>query len=177
MKEGRKPDGSLKALGPGIPARSLSDHGDMRPSVVVEARVGLLHHRVLVDGASSAVWRGRGGWHLVEGSSCVLPGRVRYDSMRDRIHIDSPAGLLEIRFRWRNTTFTWRGRRYRIESAFAGRVRIVDDVRPAVEGKTTWSGVRLTYVDPELRPIERELALGLALRAQAWAIAVAAGAA
>src|SRR3972149_9595780 len=61
MKEGRKPDGSLKALGPGIPARPLSDRGDMRPSVVVEARVGLLHHRVLVDGASSAVWRGRGG--------------------------------------------------------------------------------------------------------------------
>jgi hypothetical protein len=92
--------------------------------------------------------------------------------MRDRIHIDSPAGLLEIRFRWRNTTFMWRGRRYRIESAFAGRVRIVNDVRPAVEGKTTWSGVRLTYVEPELRPIERELALGLALRAQAWVVAV-----
>ena len=177
MKEGRKPDGSLKALGPGIPARSLSDHGDMRPSVLVEARVGLLHHRVLVDGASSAVWRGRGGWHLVEGSSGVLPGRVRYDSMRDRIHIDSAAGLLEIRFRWRNTTFMWRGRRYRIESAFAGRTSSTIRTRPAVEGKTTWSGVRLTYVDPELRPIERELALGLALRAQAWAIAVAAGAA
>jgi len=173
MKEGRKPDGSLKALGPGIPARSLSDHGDMRPSVVVEARVGLLHHRVLVDGASSAVWRGRGGWHLVEGSSGVLPGRVRYDSMRDRIHIDSAAGLLEIRFRWRNTTFMWRGRTYRIQPSAWGRVTILDGNRPVVQGRLTLSGIRLDSVDPEFRDIERELAFGLAQRATTIAMVVA----
>jgi hypothetical protein len=140
--------------------------------VVVEARIGLLHHRVLVDGTAASVWSGRGGWNLVEGPAGTPLGRVRYDAWRDRIHIDSPAGLLEIRFRWRNTVFTWRGRRYRVEPLLLSRIRVMDGPRAAVEGTTTWSGVRLTYIDPELRPIARELALGFAIRVQTWLVSV-----
>ncbi len=38
--------------------------------------------------------------------------------------------------------------------------------QPVTIGKITWSGVRFDGMDPEFRDIERELALGLGLRAQ-----------
>ena len=177
MGERRKPDASLKSLCGGIPGAPLSVLRALGDLVVVEARIGLLHHRVLVDGAAASVWSGRGGWNLVEGPAGAPLGRVRYDVWRDRIHIDSPAGLLEIRFRWRNTTFAWRGRRYLIESALLSRIRVMDGLRTAVEGTTTWNGVRLAYVDLELRPIARELALGLAIRTQTWFVSVVAASA
>jgi len=64
-----------------------------------------------------------------------------------------------------------------IESALLSRIRVMDGLRTAVEGTTTWNGVRLAYVDPELRPIARELALGLAIRTQTWFVSVVAASA
>src|SRR2546422_8339343 len=86
----------------------------MRPrldveTVIVESKLGILRDRVLVGGREIAVHRGRHGWRLVAGARGGL-GRVQYDGWRDRLTIQSPSGSLEIRFRWRNTMFPWRGR-------------------------------------------------------------------
>src|SRR5438128_1478880 len=98
----------------------------MRPglevgTVIVESKLGILRDRVLVGGREIAVHRGRHGWRLVAGARGGL-GRVQYDGWRDRLTIQSPSGSLEIRFRWRNTMFPWRGRVYRVGSMLAMRV-------------------------------------------------------
>src|SRR2546422_11596927 len=89
----------------------------MRPgldveTVIVESKLGILRDRVLVGGREIAVHRGRHGWRLVAGARGGL-GRIQYDGWRDRLTIQSPSGSLEIRFRWRNTMFPWRGGGYR----------------------------------------------------------------
>src|SRR2546426_12214396 len=88
----------------------------MRPrldveTVIVESKLGILRDRVLVGGREIAVHRGRHGRRLVAGARGGL-GRVQYDGWRDRLTIQSPSGSLEIRFRWRNTMFPWRGAVY-----------------------------------------------------------------
>src|SRR3989442_12633623 len=88
----------------------------MRPgldvkTVIVESKLGILRDRVLVGGREIAVHRGRHGWRLVAAARGGL-GRVQYDGWRDRLTIQSPSGSLEIRFRWRNPMFPWRGRGY-----------------------------------------------------------------
>ncbi|HKW42896.1 MAG TPA: hypothetical protein VJP06_01800 [Thermoplasmata archaeon] len=136
--------------------------------MVVEARLGLFRSFVFTDGVPEGIRRGRSGWLYVVG----LPGgsgRVRYDGWRDRVEIESAAGGLEIRFRWRNTTFFWQGRTYRFVPSVWGRLAILDETVPVVEGHTTWSGVWLEQVGPAFRAIQRELAVGLAKRAQAFA--------
>jgi hypothetical protein len=139
--------------------------------VTVEVRMGILRDRLVVDRGEYGILRGRGGWRQV-----VDPqggrGRVRYNSWRDRIEIESPAGSLQIRFRWRNTTFSWRGRAYRVTPTGWSRVTIMDGSRPVVEARYTLSGIRLEALDPEFRLIERELAIGFAQRAIAWAMAM-----
>ena len=139
--------------------------------MTVEARLGLLRDRVFEGGEELPVRRGRGGWREVVGPTGT--GRVRYDGWRDRILIESAAGNLLIPFRWRNTTFTWQGRMYRIASGFWSRLKIFDGEREAAGGKVTLAGFRFEFVVPELRAIERELAIGLGLRAQAFAAVMA----
>src|SRR2546422_5948584 len=95
----------------------------MRPrldveTVIVESKLGILRDRVLVGGREIAVHRGRHGWRLVAGARGGL-GRVQYDGWRDRLTIQSPSGSLEIRFRWRNTMFPWRGGGFPAGSVFA----------------------------------------------------------
>src|SRR2546422_10737852 len=88
----------------------------MRPrldveTVIVESKLGILRDRVLVGGREIAVHRGRHGRRLVAGARRGL-GRVQYDGWRDRLTTQSPSGSLQIRFRWRNTMFPWRGRAF-----------------------------------------------------------------
>ena len=134
----------------------------------VESKIGLLHDRVFVDRDEYEVVRGRRGWRVIIDSHTPV-GRVRYDSLRDRLSIESPSGPLEIRFRWRGTTFAWRGRTYRVGSMVWNRLSIFEGDRPVLEGKLIWSGVRLETIAPEFREIARELAVGLGLRAMAIA--------
>jgi hypothetical protein len=54
-------------------------------------------------------------------------------------------------------------------------VRIFDGDREVAGGKVTWGGFRFESVLPELHPIERELAIGLGLRAQTFAAMMAVG--
>ena len=151
----------------------------MRPgldveTVIVESKLGILRDRVLVGGREIAVRRGRHGWRLVAGARGGV-GRVQYDGWRDRLTIQSPSGSLEIRFRWRNTTFPWRGRIYPVGSMLGNRVTLYRGSEPVAVGKVTWGGVRFEMMDPEFRDIERELAIGFGLRAQAIAVAIIAG--
>lgn len=87
-----------------------------------------------------------------------------YSPFSDRLRIETPEGPLEVRFRWRRTTFVWRGRTYRVRSILWGDVRIEEGDRIVLHGKTTWSGVRFNRVAPELEPVAQELALGFAFR-------------
>ena len=137
----------------------------------VEARFGLLHDRVFADGTEYEVRRGRHGFHLIVDPDGAA-GRVHYDGWRDRLSIDSPHGSLEIRFRWRHTTFPWRGRVYRVGSTLGSRVRVFEGDRRVLEGKETWSGIRFDVVSPEFRDIARELAVGFGFRTQAFATAI-----
>jgi hypothetical protein len=139
--------------------------------VTVDLRMGLLRDTLRVDGREYPVQKGREGWRQVVDPAGAA-GRVRYDSWRDRILIESPAGSLQIRFRWRNTTFAWQGRTYRITSMVRNRIQILDGDRPVVVARSTWSGVRLESLGPEFRSIERELAIGLSQRLLAISVAV-----
>jgi len=140
--------------------------------MTVDLRMGLLRDRIWVGPSEYEVQRGRQGWqHVVDPHGGG--GRVRYDSWRDRILIESPVGSLQIRFRWRNTTFLWRGRTYRITSMVRSGITILDGERPVVEARLTWSGVRLESLGPDFQPIERELAVGLGQRALALTMVMA----
>ena len=141
--------------------------------MTVEVRIGILRDRVLVDRHEYEILRGRDGWrHVVDRGG--RGGRVRYDSWRDRIDIECPDGSLQIRFRWRHTTFSWRGRTYSVTPIGWSRVTVVDQQRRrVVEARLTLSGIRLESLDAAFRPIERELAIGLAQRSLAWAMAIA----
>ena len=143
-------------------------------TVIVESKLGILRDRVLVGGREIAVRRGRHGWRLVAGAGGGI-GRVQYDGWRDRLTIQSPHGSVEIRFRWRHTTFPWRGHIYRVGSMLGNRVTLFRGTEPAAVGKITWGGVRFEMMDPEFHDIEREFALGFGLRAQAIAVAAIAG--
>ncbi len=143
-------------------------------TVIVESKLGILRDRVLVGGREIAVQRGRHGWRYVAGARGGV-GRVQYDGWRDRLSIQSPYGSLGIRFRWRHTTFAWRGRIYRVGSMLGNRVTLFLGHQPVAVGKITWGGVRFEMMDPEFHDIERELALGFGLRAQAIATAVIIG--
>ncbi len=133
--------------------------------MVLEARLGLLHDRLVVDGQEVPLRRERGGWTSIPGDASRRGGRVRYDAVRDRIRIESPQGTVDIRFHWRHTTFAWQRRRYRVGAMLWGHVAITEGERPAATGRLTTSGVRLGYVSPELLPIARELVVGLSRRA------------
>jgi len=143
-------------------------------TVIVESKLGILRDRVLVGGREIAVRRGRHGWRLVAGAGGGV-GRVQYDGWRDRLTIQSPHGSVEIRFRWRHTTFPWRGHIYRVGSMLGNRVTLFRGTEPAAVGKITWGGVRVEMMDADFHDIERELALGFGLRAQAIAVAAIAG--
>jgi len=143
-------------------------------TVIVESKLGILRDRVLVGGREIAVRRGRHGWRLVAGAGGGI-GRVQYDGWRDRLTIQSPQGSVEIRFRWRHTTFPWRGHIYRVGSMLGNRVTLFRGTEPAAVGKITWGGVRFEMMDADFHDIERELALGFGLRAQAIAVAAIAG--
>src|SRR2546426_882479 len=102
----------------------------------------MLRDRVIVDEREYQVLRGRRGWRAIVDPRGPA-GRVRYDGLRDRISIDSVHGVLEIRFRWRHTTFAWRGRMYRVGSMAWNRFTIWDGDRPALEGKIDRKSTRL----------------------------------
>ncbi len=145
--------------------------------MVLEAKLGFLRDRLFVEGKEVPLRRESGGWTYVPGDAPGEGGRVRYDGLRDRIRVESPHGNVDIRFRWRQTSFLWRGRRYRLGPMVWGHVTVFEGDRPAATGRLTLSGIRLGYVSPELEPIARELVIGLARRVMTiWMASSVAGA-
>jgi hypothetical protein len=142
----------------------------------VDAKIGIVHHRILVDGATVPVRRERGGWYRVEGPTPGRASLVRYSPFRDRIRIETPEASVDIPFRWRGTRFAWRARTYVVRPMLWTRVTIEEGGRTVVRGRTTLHGIRLDHVSPELEPIAKELALGFAFRLMAFWVAASAGA-
>src|SRR2546425_10354970 len=119
----------------------------MRPgldvkTVIVESKLGILRDRVLVGGREIAVHRGRHGWRLVAAARGGL-GRVQYDGWRDRLTIQSPSGSLEIRFRWRNTMFPWRGGVFPVGPMLWKRGEPFPGGAPGAGGQSPWGGARV----------------------------------
>ncbi len=146
--------------------------------VALEAKVGILRDRLVVEGVEYPLRREGNGWITVPSIGHESGGRVRYEALRDRIRIETPAANVLVPFHWRHTNFAYRGRRYRLGPMVWGHVMVAEAERPVVTGRVTMSGVRLGYVAPELEPIAQELAIGLAYRAiTIWLAASTAGAA
>ncbi len=133
--------------------------------MTLEARIGILRDRLVVEGVEYPVRREGGGWLSVPSVGPQSSARVRYDALRDRIRIESAAGTTLVPFRWRGTNFTFGGHRYRIGPMAWGHVMVSRGDRPVATGRVTMHGVRLGFVAPELDPIAKELAIGLAFRA------------
>ena len=140
--------------------------------MTVEARIGILRDRLVVEGVEYPIRHEGGGWVSIPSVGSRAGGRVRYDALRDRIRIEGPQGSTSVSFHWRHTTFEFRGHRYEVGPMAWGHVMISRDDRPMMTGRLTLSGVRLGYVAPEVEPIASELAVGLSFRAIAFWIAM-----
>ncbi len=146
-------------------------------AVALEAKIGILRDRLVVEGVEYPLRREGDGWVTVPAVGTSPGGRVRYQAVRDRVSIQGPAGSVVIPFHWRHTTFTFGGRTYRFGPMTWGHVMVLQEDRPVLTGRVTMSGVRFGYVSPELEPIAHALAVGLAFRmVTIWVAASAAGA-
>ncbi len=145
---------------------------ELRPPVAVVAKLGVLedHHKVKTDEGSFDVVPSEAGGYIVGAPSGQEPGLVSYETEQHVLDIRRPEVRVVIRFRpqTERTTFTLDEHVYDVGTMDFGNVDISERGRPVVRGYTTMSGVRLVSVAPELQPIERELAFGLALHS-AWA--------
>lgn len=145
--------------------------------MILEAHIGILRDRLVVEGEEYALRHERGGWITVPPAGKFPGGRVRYDWFRDRVRIETPGSRTLLEFRWRHSGFRLRGRAYRVGPMIWGHVMVSCDERPVATGRVTLHGVRLGYVAPELEAIASALVVGLAYRALAlWMAAGAAGA-
>ena len=139
--------------------------------MTVIAKIGVLEHggKVRTKDGVFAVHRGPDGSYAVSGPAGEPAGRVRYDDERETLTIERPGFALSIRFRpeLEHTRFELAGHTYEVATMDFGNISIKEDARAVVQGHVTVSGVRLLTVAPELVPVERELAFGLALRSSA----------
>ncbi|HYM39860.1 MAG TPA: hypothetical protein VEY12_06925 [Thermoplasmata archaeon] len=139
--------------------------------MAVIAKIGVLEHRGKVRTPEGVFEVGRpvDGWYPVGGPPAEGPGRVRYNPDREVLDIARPGSSLSIAFRpdVERTVFEFRGHRYEVASMDFGNVLIREGSQLVVRGHVTIGGVRLVSVAPDLLPIERELAFGLALRGSA----------
>jgi hypothetical protein len=142
--------------------------------VPLEARIGILRDRLVVEGVEYPIRHEGGGWVSVPATGSQPRRRVRYDALRDRIRIEGRGEVVAIPFHWRHTTFAFGGRRYRVGPMTWGHIMVSADGRPVITGHVTMSGVRLGHVAPEMQPIAHELAVGLAYRAIAVWLALGA---
>lgn len=139
--------------------------------MAVIAKIGLLEHRGKVRTKEGVfeVTREADGWYAVGGPAAEGPGKLRYDDERETLEIQRPGIAVSIRFRpeLERTSFALSGHTYDVAPMDFGTISIQENGRPVVQGHVTVSGARLVTVAPELLPIERELAFGLALRSSA----------
>ncbi len=139
--------------------------------VVVVAKVGVLEKngKVRTPEGTYEVTASDDGWYTVMGPASEASGRVRYDDDRNLLEVEKPGVRLSIHFRpeLEHTTFELNRHIYEVATMDFGNISIKEGSRPVVRGHGTVSGVRLLAVAPDLEPLERELAFGLALRSSA----------
>ena len=133
--------------------------------MALEAKVGILRDRLVVEGVEYPLRREGRGWVSVPAIGGRTGGRVCYEALHDRVRIEGPGGSVLIPFRWKHTLFSFGGQLYRVGPMAWGHVMVSRADRPVITGRLTLNGVRLGYVAPELKPISHELAVGLAYRA------------
>ncbi len=143
--------------------------------MILEANVGILRDRLVVEGVEYPLRREGRGWVSVPAIGGQPGGRVCYEALHDRVRIEGPGGSALIPFRWKHTRFSFAGQQYRVGPMAWGHVMVSRADHPVVTGRLTLHGVRLGYVAPELEPISHELAVGLAYRAIALWLASSAG--
>lgn len=135
--------------------------------MVVAVKRGLVRTgQVVVDGTSYRIRREREGWLSILDSAGHVSGRIRYLEFRDRFALTNGHGNVDTVFRPGYGSFEFGGRTYVIESMESGQLVVHQDLRSVVRGRVTPEGVRLEFVAGELHPIQKELALGLALRSE-----------
>ncbi len=137
--------------------------------MVVVAKVGVLGKKGKVRTPEGIYEVGppEDDWHKVTAPAGQESGRVRYTDERDLLEIERPGTTLSIHFRpeLEHTTFELNGHVYQVGTMDFGNISVKEGDRTVVRGHGTLSGVRLLAVAPDLEPLERELAFGLALRA------------
>lgn len=143
--------------------------------MVLEANVGILRDRLVVEGVEFPLRREGRGWVSVPAIGRRPGGRVCYEARHDRLRIEGAGGSTLIPFRWKRTQFSFGGQDYRVGPMAWGHIMISQAERPVVTGRLTLHGVRLGFVAPELDPIAHELAVGLAYRAVALWLMSSAG--
>ncbi len=136
--------------------------------MAVVAKVGVLeeHGRVRTDEGTFAVRPAEDGWFTVAGKTPEESGRVRYDPERALLQIERADVRVWIQFRpeLEKTVFEDGGHVYTVGNMDFGNISIKEGARTVVLGHVTVSGVRLLTVEADLKPLERELAFGLAIR-------------
>src|SRR6266508_120865 len=143
----------------------------VRWPVAVVAKTGILGGgRVRTEEGVYRIRQAADGWYSILGRT-PASGRVRYNGARDILEIERPGVSLSIQFRseLEKTAFELDRTVYDVATMDFGRISIRERGRSVVEGRVTPSGVRLESVAPDLQPIERELAFGLALRSNEYA--------
>lgn len=139
--------------------------------MTVVAKIKLREHggKVRTDAGVFDVVHVGEGWFTVSGPVAEGIGRVRYEPSQGILEIERPGIRLVVDFQpeMEGTRFTFQGHAYQAGAMDFGTIWIKEGERKVVQGHVTASGVRLTLVAPEVQPIERELAFGLALRGEA----------
>ncbi len=127
------------------------------------------HGKVRTAEGIVEVRRSPDGTYSVPAPAAGESGRVKYDDEHDMLEIERPGVYVSIHFRGEteHTRFEFGGHVYEVGTMDFGAISIKEGGRPVVQGHVTVSGVRLLSVAPDLQPIQRELAFGLALHSDA----------
>ena len=124
---------------------------------------------ISVDEVESKVRKDPDGGYAVDAPDVWDRAWVDYDLVHDGISIELDEATSEVAFHEGEARFSWKERPYHIASMVFGEIHIDQDGRPVATGFVTVTGVHLDPVEPELLPLIRPLAWGLALRSEAMA--------
>ncbi len=119
--------------------------------------------RIRVDHVETEVRREDVGIYVVDAPDVWDRAKMRYDRFEDHFRVDLEQETVDVAFHQGEARFTWKDRPYHIASLVGGEVRIDQEGRPVATGVVTVSGLDLEPVEPELLPLIRPLAWGLAL--------------
>lgn len=121
---------------------------------------------VRVDHVETAVRRVRGEVaevYDVDAPDAWDRARMHYARFEDHFRIELDQETYEVSFHGGEADFTWKERTYHIASMVGGEVHIDQVGRSVATGVVTVEGLDLPTVEPELFPLFRALAWGLAL--------------